>query len=207
MSFYVYVDGESHYIRYENMARKKLGAASLDMIRRRGNPSGYSITIRPDCHFVWDAEFLPDRHTSRRKVYFTSFTGTTEAYQAANEFLRSQYFEPQIIKEDKDLREKRLSRLRDAALIEKPKGADIALAARMIEDAVLNNYDKCGLFTTDADYLPVIKAVRRMGKYVVVYGFKADVGNPELKYVPDEFVDLGHYFTRDSYELASSGVS
>ena len=75
-------------------------------------------------------------------------------------------------------------------MIEKPKSADIALAARMIEDAVLGNYDICALFTSDADYLPEIKAVRQMGKVVTVYGFKGNLGNRELEYIPDEFIDL-----------------
>jgi hypothetical protein len=46
-----------------------------------------------------------------------------------------------------------------------------------------------------------MRAVRRLGKYVIVFGFGDNVGNLELKYVPDEFVDLGHYYKRDHYFL------
>ncbi|HVK19706.1 MAG TPA: NYN domain-containing protein [Fimbriiglobus sp.] len=198
--FYIYVDGESHYIRNEDKAKKLPGFTSLGQVRRVGISGGYSVKVREECHFFWDSEYLNQQHADR-KVYFTSYTGNDNLLHEQNVYLRSLSFEPHIIKEDKGLRDRRKSKLADAGVIEKPKGADIALAARMIEDAVLNNYQVCGLFTSDADYLPVIKAVRRMGKHVIVYGFKENLGNPELEYVPDEFVDLNRYWRQNAYEV------
>ncbi len=54
--------------------------------------------------------------------------------------------------------------------MEKPKGCDIALATRMVADAAAGLYDCCLLFTSDADFLPAIEAVRGMGKIVWVFG-------------------------------------
>ncbi|QEG27072.1 NYN domain protein [Gemmata obscuriglobus] len=198
--FYVYVDGESHYIRNEGKAKKLDGFTTLGKVQRVGNSQGQDVKVRDDCHFFWDSEYLNNLHPDR-KVYFTAFTGNDNVLHDAHVYLRSLHFEPYIIKEDKGLRDRRRSKANDAGVIEKPKGADIALAVRMIEDAVLDNYQIVGLFTSDADYLPVIKAVRRMGKYVVVYGFKENLGNPELEYVPDEFVDLGSYWKRTCYKI------
>lgn len=199
--FYVYVDGESHYIRNEDKAKKLDGFTTLSKVQRVGNSQGQDVKIRDDCHFFWDSAYL---HTliPDRKVYFTAFTGNDNVFQEAHVYLRSQQFEPFIIKEDKGMRDRRRSKLVDSGVIEKPKGADIGLAVRMIEDAVMDNYEVVGLFTSDADYLPVIKAVRRMGKYVIVYGFKENLGNPELEYVPDEFIDLGFYWKRTSYKIS-----
>jgi hypothetical protein len=42
-----------------------------------------------------------------------------------------------------------------------------------------------------------------MGKYVIVYGFKEDIGNMELEYVPDEFIDLGFYWKQKSYKVVT----
>ena len=79
-------------------------------------------------------------------------------------------------------------------MIEKAKGVDIGLAVRMLEDAYENCFQVCFLFTSDIDYLPVIKALRRMGKCVMVMGYRDGLGkNTPLEYVPDQFIDLGEY--------------
>jgi uncharacterized LabA/DUF88 family protein len=202
--FYVYIDGESHYIRNEDKAKKLDGFTTLSKVQRVGNSQGQDVKVRDDCHFFWDSEYLaPLMPMPDRMVYFTAFTGNNDVLQNAHVFLRSLHFEPFIIKEDKAMKVRRKSNLTDSGVIEKPKGADIALAVRMIEDAVLDNYDVVGLFTSDADYLPIIKTVRRMGKYVIVYGFKEDIGNMELEYVPDEFIDLGFYWKQKSYKVVT----
>lgn len=61
----------------------------------------------------------------------------------------------------------------------------------MVADAAANLYDCCLLFTSDADFLPAIEAIRRMGKTVWVFGYKSALPkrSPYL-YVPDRFVDL-----------------
>jgi uncharacterized LabA/DUF88 family protein len=196
---YVYVDGESHYSRTEAKAKATYGCASLEELKRVESSVGVPslVATRSDCKFFWDtAYFGPASPTPHRRYYFTAFTGGDIDLLGAKDFVRSKGFDPEIIKEPKDLRERRKGQLTNLALIEKPKGCDIALTAKMIEDAASDNYDSAYLFTSDADFIPVIKAVRRMGKFVAVYGYKENLGNEELAFSPDSFVDLSTYFTR-----------
>ena len=87
-------------------------------------------------------------------------------------------------------------------VIEKAKGVDIALAARMIEDAFHDNYDACYLFSSDIDFLPIIEAVRRMGKQVYVCGSVDGLGEQsKFLHVPDAFVDIGKDFMALHYRL------
>jgi uncharacterized LabA/DUF88 family protein len=68
----------------------------------------------------------------------------------------------------------------------------------MLEDAYLNTFQDCVLFTSDQDFLPVIEAVRRMGKQVVVLGYKKGLRERSpLEYVPDGFYDLGEIIQRE----------
>ena len=201
----MYVDGESHYCRTEDRAKKTLGCTSLTQIRRVTGISAHGLAVREDCSFVWDSEYLAG-YLPARSYYFTSYCGTEEKLHEARTFLRGfvPNFDPEVIKEDKDKRKNRKAGLEECALIEKPKGCDINLAVRMIEDAALNNYQGAYLFTSDADYLPLIRSVRRMGKQVILCGYKENLGNPELAYAADEFRDLGGLFARKCYELISS---
>jgi uncharacterized LabA/DUF88 family protein len=125
-------------------------------------------------------------------VYFTTYTGTPEGVQQAQVTLRQAGFEPQVIPELKDLAKQRENRRHRDALLIKAKGLDVALSVRMLEDAYRGNYCTCLLLTSDIDYLPVIEAVRRMGKHVIVAGYVEGLAKDSpFYYVPEEFVDLG----------------
>ena len=87
-------------------------------------------------------------------------------------------------------------------LIEKPKGVDISLAVRMLNDAHLQSFDDCHLYTSDADFVPAINAVRALGKQVYVHGYMNGLADrSDLLYVPDQFIDL-EQMLRDQCELA-----
>ena len=132
-----------------------------------------------------------------RAVYFTSFSGSPDECYKETVLIRELGFEPYVVHEDKQLARQREAALATTNIIEKAKGVDIALTVRMIEDAYRDNYQTCHLYTSDADYLPVIEAVRRMGKQVYVFGYKDSLGkNPRLLHVPDRFVDLGEVMQR-----------
>lgn len=194
---YLYVDGESHYIRNEAKLKKLFGP---DVDLAKVWVPGYKLVIDPLCRFFWDEDAYGVFNIQPyRKVYFSAYSASDERTHRLNQFVRSAGFEPQLFKEDKDLLNNRKTALRDSQIIEKPKGADIMLAVRMIEDAVQGNYQRCLLFTSDADFLPVIRAVRRLGKFVTVYGF-ADGINPEMTYVPDKFIDLGELYSSNRSE-------
>jgi uncharacterized LabA/DUF88 family protein len=197
---YVYVDGESHYTRNVAKMKEKFGPdVDLSKVRTRTG-----VYVKHECVFFWDREYnsLYAPPQPFRMVYFAAYTGEHDNIHALSEYVRGvKGFEPQLIKEDKDIRKRRKEQLEEAKLIEKPKGVDIMLAARMIEDAAAGNYQHCVLFTSDADFLPVIRAVRRLGKYVFVCGFGDNI-NRELKYVPDHFINLGDLYNGDHYQLA-----
>jgi hypothetical protein len=117
--FYVYIDGESHYIRNEAKAKKLSGFTTLGKIQRAGQ--GHDVKARDDCHFFWDSEYLaPGMPIPDRMVYFTAFTGNDNGLHDANVYLRSLHFEPFIIKEEKNMRERRKTMLLDSDVIGGP---------------------------------------------------------------------------------------
>lgn len=220
---YLYVDGESHFIRSSECwkgchgDRAELEEATQKVPKPHG-PCGFpnqmaigfmrpaKFFFDPQClrHFLsggnrtalWQHEYWHDR-----AIYFTSFAGDDKGLALARTMIRQFGFEPVVVKELKEHAKRRENKLRNNGTIEKAKGVDIALSVRMLEDAYHNNFEKCFLFTSDADYLPVIEAVRRRGKVVFVAGFGQWI--PEdapLRYVPDHFFDLGGDFMRDEFK-------
>lgn len=203
---YLYVDGESHYVMTEKVLKKAHGdEASLEVVEGNSqiSVSDQQFWHNRDAKFFWDKNAthqagIPFRHIDRA-VYFTAFTGTPENLQKARVSIRQAGFEPQVSLELKDLAKQRANRLATDALVIKAKGVDIALAARMLEDAYYGNYEVCLMFTSDIDYLPVIHAVRRMGKTVIVFGFVGAIAvDSPFLYVAEQFIDLGSY-TRETY--------
>jgi uncharacterized LabA/DUF88 family protein len=53
----------------------------------------------------------------------------------------------------------------------KSKGMDIGLATDFISNAFFNNYDVAVLIAGDADYIPMVNEVKRLGKLVYVIFF------------------------------------
>jgi hypothetical protein len=163
---------------------------------------GPPIIVEPRCKFCWGLVDLG----RAPKVYFTSCVGDDDLLHDLRVFIREQSFEPQIVKERSDLARQRANVLGNDGIIEKPKGVDIALSVRMLEDAQRHVFSACALFTSDVDFLPVIEAVQRMGKTVRVYGYRSGIGrNSPLEYVPEHFVDLGVDFTNELTDLAANG--
>jgi uncharacterized LabA/DUF88 family protein len=157
-----------------------------------------------ECKLFWDGHIptLAGWPTGvlQRAIYFTTYTGTPEGLHAARVRLREAGFEPQVVLEQKDLAKRRENVLRKDALLIKGKGVDVALTVRMLEDAYHGNYDTCIVLTSDIDYLPVIEAVRRMGKQVIVAGHGDGLAKDSpFYYVPERFIDLGEQFMRQYY--------
>jgi uncharacterized LabA/DUF88 family protein len=211
-SVHVYIDGESHFIRSEQCVKDVMGESVTlkDVAERMAKrwdeekkpEVSPPIIVEPRCKFYWD----PVGFDKSPKVYFTSCTGNDDLLHTLRVFVRGQSFEPQIIKERNDLSKQRAHMFGNGGIIEKPKGVDIALSVRMLEDAHRNVFSACALFSSDVDFLPVIEAVQRMGKAVQVYGYRSGIGkNSPLEYVPEHFVDLGADFTHELSELAVSG--
>jgi uncharacterized LabA/DUF88 family protein len=203
---YAYVDGESHYQRSIDSLKTRFGLSSesLDVTRlRAANPNKSPLTLNAKGCLFWVHPYL-SFHVKKfdRIVYFTSMVGSGDQVFKLQQQIRDADMEPEVVVETSDLAEQRKYKREQGGMIYKPKGVDIALAVRMLEDAYLDNYQTAVLFTSDVDYLPVIKAVRRMGKVVLVRGYASGLGDRSpLLYVPDSFSDLGKDLTDDvTYE-------
>jgi uncharacterized LabA/DUF88 family protein len=190
---HTYIDGESHFIRSEQCISQVFGEkvtmeSLLGMV-----PKDFGIAVDRRCKLFWLSMY--DRRISlggkNKLVYFTSCAGDEDLLHALRVSLRAKGFEPRLGKEASMLAKQRDHVLNTEGLIEKPKGIDIALTVRMMEDAQKNAFDECCLFTSDIDYIPLIEAVQRMGKTVAVYGYSNGLGkNSQMLYVPDVFCDL-----------------
>ncbi len=219
MRIYVYVDGESHFVRSQALWRRLHGDdAQLSEITTtlpRASSTAYphsdepSIRLEPRAKFFWDTHYqdiAPQPYTRLPidgAAYFTSFSGDEDGYHAACVAVRAQRFDPQITRERVQLSDQRRNRLGNQGLLEKAKGVDIGLSVRVLEDAYHNIFDLCFLFTSDIDFLPVIRVVQRIGKKVLVFGYKDGLGTrSELEYVPDGFVDLAEYATKNYVRMS-----
>jgi uncharacterized LabA/DUF88 family protein len=150
----------------------------------------------PKAHVWWDAMLLLTAYEGHlpefdRAVYFTSLSGTEAELHQARVFLRESGFEPEIVLEPADLKKGRENLEAQTGVRKSAKGVDIGLAARMLEDAHRNNFNKCVLASSDIDFLPVIKTFRAMGKDVVVMAYRDGIGRDSaFEYAPDDFIDL-----------------
>ena len=77
----------------------------------------------------------------------------------------------------------------------KSKAVDLALATDVLTLAGEGRYEVAVIFAGDGDYVPVVEAVKRLGRHVVV-GFFAGKGHglsDDLRIAADGFVDLTPY--------------
>jgi len=200
---YIYIDGESHFIRSEQCWKAKYGMDAR--LTEVGFPPPFKsggCVIEPNARVFWDKNVLwqqPQRDFVEgtmvlRATYFTAMTGDPDALHETQTRVRAADLEPVIVHELKQLFTQRENTLLNSNVIEKAKGVDIALAVRALEDAHRNNFDKCLLFTSDVDFLPLIEAIRRMGKNVAVFGYRSGMSrHSPLEVVPDKFYDLTNH--------------
>lgn len=221
---YVYVDGENHYHRTEQAVQKAFGRPDITLsdIQFKNGIGPYpqypddrpprAFRVIPECRFFWDvccvyrlAHVYP--HTSdakrmiQRAIYFTSSARDDEQVHEYRRQVRENGFEPRIIRENKKKRQQRENRTGDTGLLDKAKGVDIDMATRIASDAFQGNFNRCAIFTSDNDFIPIIRLIRQLGKNVIVCGFADFVGpKSRLIYEPDGFVDLGEW-VRAMYEV------
>jgi uncharacterized LabA/DUF88 family protein len=218
MRVHAYVDGENHWIRSEDCWKKIHGPeAELDDIAHHvegmgsaAYPDNRKPFIRLDRKgkFLWDTGYynavqetpFRDRFLDGA-VYYTAFSGNDTDLHAVRVFIRRNGFDPQVIKERSQLAKQRENYIKQTGISEKPKGVDIGLTVRLLEDAYRHLFDVCFLFTSDVDYIPLIQAIQRIGQKVLVFGYKDGTGiYSDLEHVPDAFIDLGEYMRL--YKLA-----
>ena len=139
----------------------------------------------------------PQAHLADRAYYYTSMPYENAAVVTATRLaLREIGFEPKMFprrREKSKVAELPPGEERDEALARwKSKAVDLALATDVLTLAGEGRYEVAVLFAGDADYVPVVEAVKRLGRHVVL-GFFAGKGHglsDELRIAADEFVDL-----------------
>lgn len=189
---HLYIDGESHFVRTEQCVKSILGeGVTLESLTR------HQLLVDPRCEFFWDKFYRWNERlrlndtVAPKRIHFSSCSGDDDLLHTVRSEVRKHDFEPQITREQRQLAKQRENLLKEAGVIEKGKGVDIALAVRMLEDAHRDVFDECLLFTSVVDYIPVIKAVQGTGKTVFVVGYGNGIGkHSELEYIPERFVDL-----------------
>jgi uncharacterized LabA/DUF88 family protein len=169
------------------------------------------IRVEASAKFFWDIRYpnmAPHPFHQNRidgAAYYTAFSGDADGHRAVCVNLRRQRFDPQVTLELTKLADRRKNSMSNAGVVEKAKGVDIGLSVRVIEDAYHNIFDTCYLFTSDIDFLPVVAAIQRIGKKVIVFGYMDGLGTrSKLEYVPDGFVDLSSHMS-GTYKVRGAG--
>lgn len=85
----------------------------------------------------------------------------------------------------------------------KSKGVDIALTTDFLSNAFLNNYDVAVLIAGDADYIPMVNEVKRLGKLVYIVFFHGEkLGlNLALHLASDQFLNISGTFKEQWLEF------
>jgi len=111
---------------------------------------------------------------SLRCLYYTSVQGDDAKREGVRKNLWGMGFEPIVHKRREG----------------KSKAVDIRLTTDILSNAYLDNYDVCVLATGDGDYIPVVDAVKRRGKLVLLWFFKEEGLNTDLLTACDDFTDF-----------------
>ena len=206
---YVYVDGESNYIRTETAFKRRhfedAILAEAAFVYSAGMEGSYPdpgpvLRHRADIQFFWDTGYGRmlrgpiERQRIAKAYYFGSIQGDENLAHDAAVHIRANGCTPMLVRESRQLAQRRQGRRAAKGLIEKPKGVDALLVARLLDDAYRDNFDACVLLTSDADFVPAIEIVQLLGKPVLVFGFGSGLGaRSRLLYVPDVFLDLDQH--------------
>lgn len=161
----VFVDGENLAIRYGNM----LGSKGLKVPHH---------TVYVPNVFVWSTGINGACYHGGvlRKHYYTSVQGDEMHVTAIADKLKEAGIEaPRVFKKAKSRGSKRV---------------DISLATDMLTHAALKNYDIAVIVAGDEDYVPLIEAVKALGRRVYLW-FVEDGLSPVLRRSADHYADLG----------------
>jgi hypothetical protein len=117
-----------------------------------------------------------------RAHYYTTAVGDESKLDDIRKRLWENGFEAEVFKKDR----------RSA----KSKAVDICFAKDVLSNAFLGNYDAAVLIAGDADYLPIVKEVKRLGKLVYVVFFHGPESGLSLKLhlASDQFFNIADSF-------------
>jgi hypothetical protein len=140
-------------------------------------------------------ETLPVQQHGIRAYYYTSLIGSEDDVRATKDLVRGGGFYPVVHKRP--------------ANTKRSKGVDIALTIDMLRGAYMSLYDVAVLVTGDADYIPVVHEVQRLGKNVYLIGFDHPAGglNPDLRLASDQFFDMTGEFCKQWSKSTASPLN
>ena len=178
----MFVDGENFTIRAEKAAKKN--DAVLEEFA--GPYVGGGIYIPGVCFWPkglapfncgwWSSTRYQPGTTAVRCHYYTSIQGDSAKISDVRDQLQSIHFSADVFKKPQG---------------SPSKGVDIALTRDLLTNAFLDNYDIAVIVTGDADFIPVIQEIRRLGKYVILAFLSETHGlSPDLRREVDAFVSL-----------------
>jgi len=124
---------------------------------------------------LFEDEITVLRPYSSRSYYYTSCIGDEGKRRGVRKSLYSLYFHGEVFRRDKGTH--------------RSKGVDIALAKDFLSHAFLDNYDVAVLVAGDADYIPLVQEVKRLGKTVFLASVSSGLSE-DLKLEADLFLSL-----------------
>ena len=174
----IFVDGENFVMRYGEMREAVVQRTGLEPKPWQGglwyepNIALWAQALNPMVH--------PNFHTHVvRRYFYTSVGGDGAEKTRIEQWLKDRGFEaPRVFHRDK----KRGS-----------KQVDISLTTEMLTHAHRKHYDVAILIAGDADYVPLVRAVKAEGARVHLWAFSSGL-SPKLKLEADYFASLDGYF-------------
>jgi uncharacterized LabA/DUF88 family protein len=169
----MFVDGENLAIRYGDMAS----------VSTPPNPYG-GFWHMPNVA-VWAQALSPPRNSLSgtrivRRYYYTAVQGDEPKQDEVIRWIKDRGFEaPRVFKKEKGRASKQV---------------DISLAIDMLTHAARKHYDIAVLVAGDADYVPLVRAVKAEGARVHVWFVSSGLSD-KLRVEADHFVNLDGYFS------------
>lgn len=174
-----FVDGENLVMRYQEMSKSR--------------PS-YEHVVHMQDRYVWCKDFPTDRDFEWIVInYYASIVGDEQLIDTLEQQIkniRTDCFNPIGFCPLRPHLFKKANNTRSS------KGVDIKLAVDVLSNVYNNNINIVYLFSGDGDFVPMIKEVQRMGKYVVLGAFSNGL-NTKLLRVVDDFKRLDEYFFKE----------
>lgn len=143
-----------------------------------GLEAGYAFFAEHGHAFMGEPFRGPVVSVATRAYYYTSTTSDEPGWTESRLALRAIGFEPRLFKRERG----------------RSKAVDVALTTDVLTLAAEGRYEVAVIFAGDGDYVPLVEAVKRMGRHVVVGFFESNGLSPELRIAADEFVDLTAHF-------------
>jgi uncharacterized LabA/DUF88 family protein len=169
----MFVDGENLTIRAQELAKQK-NFEFLDGPFYSKDSFIWPAPADGDRTFLWLMEYC--QPVSMRSYYYTTVQGSLERMDDVTQRIWNLKFHPEVFHKDKNR--------------PNTKGVDITLTKDMLWHAFFDNYDWAVLVAGDGDYVPLVRDVKRMGKFVCVAFFERCGLSPKLRLEADRFIEF-----------------